>query len=184
MQRSVQVRLKTKVGKVYVRCCDACRGVLMRVMATEKIRGCQDATVGVFIEIRNVLNSVSSGGTCLRVSTRATASQKRESRIRWIVEGVFGGSCHLAAVSAPVGAGHGERFGLGGATEHNAAGEDSRLSAIVVGHLGLGVVDKDLGGAGTFPARHLWLGRVGGSEGVDAPWVRENGGRGVGGAGR
>jgi len=111
-------------------------------------------------------------------------------------------SCHLASVSAPVGAsgrkglgngGGSGRFGLDGtSTKHDTAGEDSRLSAIVVGHLGPRVVNKDLGSTGTFPAGHLWLGRVGRGEGVDALRVGENGvgGRGarrrpgVGGDGR
>ena len=66
--------------------------------------------------------------------------------IRWVVEGVFGGSCHLAAVSAPVTAGGREgpgygggsgRLGLGGTAKHDTASEDGRLSTIVVGHLGL-----------------------------------------------
>jgi len=103
------------------------------------------------------------------------------------------GSCHLAAAVAPVGAasrkgfgnrGGSRRFGLGGATEHNTTGEDSRLSAIVVGDLVLGVVNKNLGSTGTFPARHLWLGRFGGGERIDTLWVGEKGGGRAGGARR
>ena len=113
--------------------------------------------------------------------------------IRGIVEGVSRGWCHLAAVGAPVGAagregfgdgGGSRRFGLGGTTKHHTAGEDGRLSAIIVGHLGLGVVDEDLGSTGAFPAGHLWLGGVGGGEGVDTLRVGEEGGSGEGGAGR
>jgi len=87
-------------------------------------------------------------------------------------------SCHLAAVGAPVGAagrkgfgngGRSGRFGLCGTAEHNTTGKDGGLSTIVVGDLVLGVVDKDLGGTGTFPARHLdQVRRIGGGDGVDA----------------
>lgn len=77
------------------------------------------------------------------------------------------------------------RFGLDGdSAEHDTASEDSRLSTIVVGHLVLRVVDKDLCGTCAFPARHLQLGRFGGGEGFDALWVGEKGGRGAGGARR
>jgi len=144
------------------------------------------------------VNGGSSGkGTCdvcLRVSTGGTGSQKRGSRYSWDRRRGIGEWCHLAAVSAPVGAASRKGFGdgrgsggfgrLGGTTEHDTAGEDGRLSAIIVGHLGLGVVNKDLGSTGAFPARHLWLGRVGGGEGVNTVRVGEKGGSGEGGAGR
>lgn len=80
-------------------------------------------------------------------------------------KGINGELSHLAAYRAPVGTGgtkgHGNwggsrRLGLGGkSTKHDTTGEDSGLSAIVVGHLGLGVVNKDLCGTSSFPARHL-----------------------------
>jgi len=70
-------------------------------------------------------------------------------------------SCHLAAAGAPTGAGGGKWLGDGGggglrgtSTEHDTASEDGGLSAVVVCHLGLGVVNKDLGGTSAFPARH------------------------------
>jgi len=60
--------------------------------------------------------------------------------------GMREGSCHLAAVSTPVGTGGRKglgngrgsgRFGLEGASaKHNTASKDSRLSTIVIGHLG------------------------------------------------
>ena len=122
----------------------------MSVMATEKIRRRLDATVDVFIsKSPKGLNGVSSrGGTCdvcLRVSTAETGSQKRKSRYSWDRRRGIWGSCHSAAVDAPVGAagrkglGDGRRsgrFGFDGAsTEHDTTGEDGGLSTIVVGHL-------------------------------------------------
>jgi hypothetical protein len=60
--------------------------------------------------------------------------------IRGIVEGVWW--CHLAAGRSPVGTAGRKRLGDGGgsglygtSTKHNTASEDSRLSAIVIGHL-------------------------------------------------
>ena len=82
---------------------------------------------------------------CLRVSTAATGSQKRESRDSCDRRRGIGGSCHLAAVHAPVGTagrkglGDGRRsrrFRFDGtSTEHDTASEDGGLSTIVVGHL-------------------------------------------------
>ena len=129
----------------------------------------------------NVVRRGTCDVICLRVSTGVTGSQKREPRYSW--DRRRGESCHLTAVGAPVGAGGRKGLDDGGcsglcgtSTEHNAAGEDGGLSTIVVGHLGLGVVDKDLGSASAFPARHLWLGRVGSGEGVDTLRVGESGG--------
>lgn len=136
----------------------------MSIMATKKIRsqGCYSRRF--YRRVRNVVNGVSSERVivCLRVSTGVTGSQKRGPRYSW------DGSCgHLAAVGAPAGAGGRKGLGDGGtsgrfrlywtSTEHDTASEDGGLSTIVVGDLGLGVVNKDLGGTGTFPARHLWV---------------------------
>ena len=101
-------------------------------------------------------------------------------------KGYQGGICHLGADRAPVGSAGGKRlgdgggsgrFGLDGSTEHDTAGEDGCLSAIVVGHLGPGVVNIDLCNACAFPARHFRLGRLGCRKGIDAVRVGEKGGR-------
>jgi hypothetical protein len=86
-------------------------------------------------------------------------------------KGYLGESCHLAVEGTPVGAavrkrvddrGGSWRFGLGGTgTKHNTAREDSGLTAVVVGHLVPGVVNKDLCSAGTFSAGHFGLERFG-----------------------
>jgi len=163
----------------------------MSVMATKKIRRLEDATVGVCRKVRNVRQEgdMRCMPSCLDWGNRFSetgvevfvgSSKEHERR-----------SCRLAAVNAPVGGAAGRkglgngggsgRFGLDGtSTEHNTAGEDGRLSTIVVGHLVLGVVNEDLGGTGPFPTRHLWLGRVGGGEGVDTLRVGEDGGIRVG----
>ena len=100
-------------------------------------------------------------------------------------KGYLGESCHLAVEGTPAGAagrkrvgdgGGSWRFGLEGAsTEHDTAGEDGRLTTIVVRHLILGVVNKDLCSACAFPTRHLGLERFRCRERVDALRVGEEG---------